>query len=80
MTDPDSTWQLAADTARGLRAGSWESVHTLALLVVTNPQHPTCPALLADAQRAAASLKPGSWESARALTLLSLAERSVPLS
>ena len=65
--------------AGGLKAGSWESVGTLALLAIEAHRRPEAQALLDSARRTAAQLKAGSWESIRALAWLTRAEREVGL-
>ncbi|TWG98219.1 hypothetical protein L615_003100000240 [Nocardioides sp. J9] len=72
--------ERALEAAGGLKAGSWESVATLALLALelhAAGRHDDAQRLRRQASDAADSLKPGSWESARALTWLARAEREL---
>lgn len=71
MLSSDSSGQLALDRAlgavTGLKAGTWESVETLALVAIAADGRPEASRLLDAARQAAAGLKAGSWQSARAL-------------
>jgi len=69
----------ALDAAAGLRAGSWESVESLALLAIEAGARglPESGALLESAHTAAAGIKAGSYDSVRALAVLARAEREL---
>lgn len=79
MRSSDNKGQPALDRAleavTGLKAGSWESVETLALVAIAAQGRPEASALVDTARQAAAGLKAGSWQSVRALAWLDRAER-----
>ncbi|MGA8995686.1 MAG: hypothetical protein WB441_15395 [Nocardioidaceae bacterium] len=69
--------QRGLDAVASLKAGSWESVETLALLAVEARGHPECAALRDAAHSAAVRLTSGTWESVRALACLARADREI---
>ena len=79
MRSSDRGSEPALERALGavgaLKAGSWESVETLALVAIAAHGRPEASSLLSAARQAAAGLKAGSWESARALAWLARAEQ-----
>lgn len=75
--DGHSPLTRAVDTVAGLKAGTWESVETLAMLAIEAKDLPEGTRIHTAAQQAAATLKTGSWESVRALTWLARAEREL---
>ncbi len=75
--DGRSPLQRALGAASGLKAGSWESVETLALLAIEARGLPEAASLRDAAHRAAAGLKPGTWDSVRALACLARADREL---
>ncbi len=77
QTDQRPPLDRALEVVDGLKAGSWESVETLALLAVEARHTGRGVELREAARTAAAGLKAGSWESARALVLLARADREL---
>jgi len=69
--------QRAVDSVAGLKAGSWESVETLAMLAIEAKDLPEGARMHEAAHRAANGLKVGSWTSARALAWLARADREM---
>ena len=72
--------ERALHTVDGLKAGSWESVETCALLgleLLAAGRYDDAERLHQQAAAAAGSLKPGGWESARALTWLARLQREL---
>lgn len=69
--------ERAIDAARGLKAGSWESVEALAMLAIETRGRPEARGFLDSAARAASGLSSGSWSSIRALAWLTRARREL---
>lgn len=67
----------AMSAASGLKAGSWESVESLAVLSLAARGRPESKELYERAAEAAADLRAGSWTSVRALAWLARAQRAV---
>lgn len=63
----------ATDAAAGLKSGTWESVHALAVLGMVSRDA----SVLERAHTTAAGLKPGTWESVVALARLAEAEQDL---
>lgn len=80
MRSSDGRGQPPLDRAlvavTSLKAGSWESVETLAVVAIAAQGRPEASGLLDTARQTAAGLKASSWESARALAWLARAERA----
>lgn len=69
--------QRALEAAASLKAGSWESVESLAVLVIECKGTPEAEQLYQTASRAAAQLKAGTYGAVRALAWLNRASREL---
>ena len=69
--------EQAYATIRTLKAGTWEAVEALSVLVANHPRHPEARQALATAASTASRLKAGTWESVRALAWLEKAQAAV---
>ncbi|MFC7532478.1 hypothetical protein [Actinoplanes sp. GCM10030250] len=75
--DEHSPLQRALEAAGSLKAGSWESVESLAVLAIECKGTPEAEQLYQTAFRAAAQLKAGTYGAVRALAWLNRAGREL---